>query len=286
MSELKHVEERQLRRGDLDLRLIINHSHGHLRFMDYRVGCYPEKRQALDAVARELRLRKVFTLVEKQDSQNWRALGFGREAVYPTFFRTADAYTMSRLYDERGEPLPAPAPLKAQSDEQTSFPGRKLSKPDGLRIEMVQNASDRHSVLSGLNGELRALPFGRVAAPDLVVRARTRRQEGWVCAEINDSFGHATLGFAPAPTSDADLVLTAFAGNTLVTALDEKGVNNIFGLSPVTDRWSNELFAGLGFKVSGRLADHLRSRDGYVTALIWHRRLSLAREPEGTELEP
>jgi hypothetical protein len=274
MVERKHVEEIHLRRGDIDLRLIINHSHGHLRFMDYRVGSYQEKREALDDVARRFKLRKVFTLVEKQDSHNWRSVGFVREGVYPAFFRTADAYTMSRLYDESGEALPVSGPLRPGNDEQISFPGRRLKKPDGLRLEIVEDARSRTTLLTGLDGDLRALPFGRVTAPDIVVHARTRKQEGWVCAEINDSFGHAALGFAPTPASDAELTISAYAAQSIIGALDDRGVSNLFGLSPVNDRWSNELFAGLGFRVSGRLADHLRNDGGYVTTLIWHRRLS------------
>jgi len=279
MPERSHVEEIHLRKGDIDLRLLINHSHGHLRFMDFRVGNYPEKREALDEIARRYQLRKAFTLVEKQDSQNWRSVGFSREGIYPTFFRTADAYTMSRLYDAEGDPLPPVAPIRPSSEERTAFPGRRLRKPEGLRIAPIAVESGRRSLVAGMNGRLRALPFGRIAAPDLVFHARARRLERWVCAEINDSFGHATLGFAPPPADEADLVLSAYAGNSLVTALLDQGVNNVYGLSPINDRWSNELFAGLGFKVSGRLADHLRTSDGYVTTLIWHRRLAAVREP-------
>jgi hypothetical protein len=278
MSDPKVIEERQLRRGDIDLRLIINHSHRHMRFMDYRVGNYPDKRDALDQIAAELQLRKVFTLVEKQDSQNWRLAGFSREGVYPSFFRTADGYTMSRLYDTAGQPLPPCAPLKPQPDEQTTFPGRRLRKPEGLRIEPVQDERSRSTVLSGLNGQLRAVPFSRIAAPDVMLHARARKQEGWVCAEIDDSFGHATMAFAPPPDDESNLVLNAYAGNTLVSTLHGRGVANLFGLSPSTDRWSNELFSGLGFKVSGRLADHLKTRDGFAMTLIWHRRL--ARQPD------
>jgi hypothetical protein len=250
-----------------------------MRFMDYRVGNYAEKRAVLDEAARKLGLRKAFTLVEKQDSQNWRSAGFSREGVYPTFFRTADAYTMSRLYAADGAPLPPVPPLKPSSDELTSFPGRRLRKPDGLKLEPVRDERSRTSLFAGMNGQLRAVPFGRLSTPDLIIHARTRKLEGWACAEINDSFGHATLGFAPPPAGEPDLVLSAYAGNSLVGALHEQGVNNVYGLSPVNDRWSNELFAGLGFKVTGRLADHLRAGDGYVTTLIWHRRLAAVREP-------
>lgn len=274
MSEPNFVETRELRRGDVNMRVIINRAHLHMRVMDYRVGNYQEKRQELDELARRERLRKAFTLVEKQDSQNWKVAGFVREGVYPSFFRTADAYVMSRLYDEEGHALEDVGPLKPQPDELTTFPGRRLRKPDGLRLEFVRDRRSVSSLLSGLNGEIRALPFGRTDLPDLVLHAQSRKQEGWILAEIDDSFGHATLGFAPPPSREEEMVLNAFACNSLLETLTQKEVNNLFGLSPSTDRWTNELFAGLGFKVTGRLAIHLRVDDSHATALIWHRRLS------------
>lgn len=273
MSESNHVEMRSLTRGDVNMRVIINHAHGHMRVMDYRVGNYEEKRDILDAIAREAGLRKAFILVEKQDSHNWRSVGFGREGVYPTFFRTADAYVMSRLYDEDGEPLDRPTPLKASPQEKTSFPGRRLRKPDGLKLELVRDERSRRSLLSGLNGELRAIPFGRAEAPDLVLHAKARRREGWAVAEINDSFGHATVGVAPPPSRVEELELSAFACNSLVDALKKREISNLFGLSPATDDWNNELYAGLGFKVTGRLANHLLVGDKHTVALIWHRRI-------------
>ena len=96
-------------------------------------------------------------------------------------------------------------------------------------------------------------------------------------AEIDDSFGHATLAFAPPPTREEELVLVAFACNSVLDDLIRKEIANLFGLSPVTDRWANELFSGLGFKVTGRLASHLRVDGGHATALIWHRRLPVAQ---------
>jgi hypothetical protein len=257
------------------MRLIINHAHGHMRIMDYRVGNYLDKRDELDELARKEGLRKVFTLVEKQDSQNWRGAGFFREGVYPAFFRTADAYAMSRLYDDDGIPVEnmSPTPSRPAPEEKTSFPGRKLRKPDGLKFEMLKDERSRNEVLSGFNGELRAIPFGRADAPDLVLRASSRKKEGWALAEIDDSFGHATIGFAPSPTREDQLVLTAYAGNKLLAELESEKINNLFGLSPATDLWANELYAGLGFKVTGRLAQHLKVPDGVSTALIWHMRL-------------
>jgi hypothetical protein len=277
MSE-KHVDVRFLRRGDMNMRFIINHAHGHMRIMDYRVGNYLDKRARLDELVRSEGLRKVFTLVEKQDSSRWKSVGFFREGVYPSFFRTADAYAMSRLYDENGKPIKDVDPIKP-GDEKTAFPERKLRKPEGLKIELVRDEPSRDKVVSGFNGELRALPFGQAEAPELALHVKSRGKECWALAEIDHSFGHATVAFAPAPHNAAQLILTAFAGNDLVERLLERKVNNLFGLSPISDEWSNELYSGLGFKVTGRLADHLRVSDDaeeLETALIWHRRLNRA----------
>lgn len=262
-----------IRQGDLFMRLIIDRSHGRVRLMDYRAGNYDAKREMLDALAAEEGVHKIFTVVEKQDSNCWRSAGFFREAVYPNFFRTADAYMMSRLYGMDGAPLGSD-PVKPSAEEQTRFPGRKVGKPDGLGVTVLGDEGARAQVLAEADGELRALPFSRVKAPDLVYQARARgNRRAFACAEVDESFGHAMVGFAPIPDDVGPLTLCAHAGNALLGDLRRREVANVFGVSPLADRWTNELFAGLGFKVTGRLAGHLRAGDAYQNALLWHCRL-------------
>lgn len=95
-AELPALEVRSIRKGDIDLRMILCRTHRHLRILDFRVGNYLEKRDLLDELARQEGLRKVFTLVEKSDGQSWRAVGFSKEGIIPTFFRTADGYVLDR----------------------------------------------------------------------------------------------------------------------------------------------------------------------------------------------
>lgn len=266
-------EEHVIRRGELDMRMIINRANGHMRFMDYRVGNYETKRDVLDDLARREGLRKIFTVVEKQDSNAWRGIGFCREGVFPGFFRTADAYVMSRLYDGAGT-AHRTKPLKASPEEQLRFPERKLRKPAGLTITSLDDEGQRDEILHRLNGDVRSLPFAGAKAPDVVLHARDRRHQGWALAEVDDSFAHATISLAPPPTGEKELVLSAYVAGTLMADLAERSIKNLFALSPITDRWSNELFSGLGFKVTGRLAGHLRNGEGYTNALLWHCRLS------------
>ena len=80
------VEEHYYRRGDIDFCFLLNRRHGNLRVFDYRVGNYQQKRDFFDRIARAEGLRKVFTVVEKQDSKSWRSVGFSREGAIPGYF--------------------------------------------------------------------------------------------------------------------------------------------------------------------------------------------------------
>jgi len=278
-----HVEERSVRRGDIDLRLVINRSHGHARFMDYRVGNYEAKRELLDAVARELGLHKIFTLVEKGDSQSWRGIGFTREGIFPGLFRTADAYAMARLYDASGAAMPGgPAHRQAPIPEGVSPQTRRLRRPEGLTLRPVADATARGQLLERLDGALGPLPFARLRAPDLALQTLMRQRSGWVCAELDTSFGHATLGIAPLPDSAAELAIASFAGQTLIDELAAAEIGNVFGLAPTQDSWATALFSGLGFRTTGQLVDQLRGGDNaYVNATVWHRRLvAKVKHPE------
>ena len=106
----KNVEEHYYRRGDIDFCFLLNRTHGNLRVFDYRVGNYQQKRDFFDGIARKESLRKVFTVVEKQDSKSWRSVGFSREGAIPGYFRTADAYIMSPSTPRTASPSRAVPP--------------------------------------------------------------------------------------------------------------------------------------------------------------------------------
>jgi hypothetical protein len=69
------IEEHYYRRGDIDFCFLLNRTHHNLRVFDYRVGNYQQKRDFFDRIARAEGLKKVYTVVEKQDSKSWRSVG-------------------------------------------------------------------------------------------------------------------------------------------------------------------------------------------------------------------
>lgn len=275
MTEAKHITQRTVRRGDINMRLIVNREHRYLRFMDFRVGHYEEKRAFLDEVVAEQKLNKVFTLVEKQDSQNWRGVEFVREGVYPSFFRTADAYVMSRLYDADGHPLPAKPPERRPEEPKV---GEDEPEPNrsGIKFDMSEDPKVIDAFMDKVDGELSILPFGRNTGPDVVLQAKSRKRSGWACAEIDDSFGHAVVALSPMQGDGPDDFVLAVAAE-MVDTLIKRGVNNLFSVTDHTAEHLNRLFAFLEFRITGKLAAHLAGKDGQSSALVWHRRLNATR---------
>lgn len=271
------VDEYVCHRGDVNIYMLLCRRHRHMRILDYRIGNYQLKRNMLDQFAKRMKLRKVFTLVEKQDSNSWRTVGFSREAAVPAFFRTADAYVMSRAYDEESEPLTGG--LSKIATEHAVKAPRSVRRPTGLKVELLE---DSHQILDKVYNDGATdfyAPFGKgLLGPDIASRARIGRVEKWVVAEINDSFGHAKLDFLHPITNAKELGMVVFAAESLVDRLADREVANVFGFSHVEDELTNEAFGAAGFRNTGQLTRHV-ARDGAepVDVHVWHRRIQPRR---------
>lgn len=270
------VEEIYYRKGDIDFCFLLNRRHHNLRVFDYRVGNYQQKRDFFDRIARAEGLRKVFTVVEKQDSKSWRSVGFSREGAIPGYFRTADAYIMSRVYTEDGEPIQGGAPkLNPTVTPNANAKEKAITKPRGLTFELVTDITKLESVTRELGMESTYAPFRRgVFNPDIGAIAKLGRRDYWVGAETDASFGHAKLDMITRPTKDTDLPVLEYALKVLLDELAKMETASVFAVCAADCVLSNQVYAELGFKVTARLTDHLTREDEFVGAQVWHRRLS------------
>jgi hypothetical protein len=272
------LEEFACKRGDVNLHLLICRKHRNMRVLDYRIGNYQLKRNMLDHLARQRGLRKIYTLVEKQDSNSWRTVGFSREAVLPAFFRTADAYVMSRVYDGRGEPLtgglskvavshPIPEPEPARKPSSLRF----SVEDDPDRLEYLVNTKYQNEFYT---------PFGKgTERPDVAVRGRLGKKECWVVAEINDSFGHAKMDFLTPLVSDKEKAASVYASVELFKQLLNLEVANVFGFTSVDDEMTCKAFGEAGFRHTGQLTRHVSmDGNGSQDMHVWHRRLKAHRD--------
>jgi hypothetical protein len=275
------VEEHYYRRGDIDFCFLLNRTHLNLRVFDYRVGNYQQKRDFFDRIARSEGLKKVFTVVEKQDSKSWRSVGFSREGAIPGYFRTADAYVMSRVYTEDGDPIQGGAPKLTAPSITAKEPN--LTKPRGLSIEIVEDAARLARVIDDFGESALYAPFRRtVFHPDLAVHGKAGKRDFWIGAETDSSFGHAKIDILtpPRPNKDTDPPTLEYLLQAMLDELQRRETASVFSLIAADWQPSQQLVANLGFKVSARLTDHIVREDGFVGAQLWHRRISASSGPK------
>lgn len=278
------VEEIYYRKGDIDFCFLLNRRHHNLRVFDYRVGNYQQKRDFFDRIARSEGLRKVFTVVEKQDSKSWRSVGFSREGAIPGYFRTADAYIMSRVYTEDGDPIQGGAPKLSgpatPSKDRDKDKNGEAAKPRGLSFDLVRDVAKLDAAAQRHGAESLYAPFRRgLFHPDLGLSGKLGKRELWLGAETDSSFGHAKVDILTPPEKEAELAPLRFCMRTLLDELRKLDTASVFSLCAINMPLVNQVYADLGFKVTARLTDHLVRGEEFVGAQLWHRRLSNAATP-------
>lgn len=275
------IEERYYRRGDIDFCFLLNRPHLNLRVFDYRVGNYQQKRDFFDRIARSEGLKKVFTVVEKQDSKSWRSVGFSREGAIPGYFRTADAYIMSRVYTDDGEPIQGGAPkLNAPS---LSAKTPNTTKPRGLSISLVEEASKLQRAVDDHGQNSLYAPFRRqIFRPDIAVLGKQGKKEFWVGAEMDSSFGHAKVDVITPPREgkETDPQVLEYLLQGLLDELARRETASVFSLIGSDMLPSQQIVANLDFKVTAKLTDHIVRGDDFVGVQLWHRRLAINSAPK------
>ncbi|MBU1535305.1 hypothetical protein KKF84_08280 [Myxococcota bacterium] len=237
----KASEEYTCRRTDrrLNLSLLIAPHHSHMRIVDYRLGQYKLKCSIFDQLASSKQLNKVFTLVEKQDSNSWRTVGFSKEAVIPGYFRNADGYLMSRVYDNDGKPVTGGlAKLAHDRSPEFDLPNPLQKKPNGLKLNFIDEPDRVHEIISSQDAHYCYNPFGKgVYLPKLIVESKIGRKSLWVGGEVNDAFGHAKVDILNVPkTNKEKKYLTWMLGHLLGELSSSHDVGSVFGFSMVDDK--------------------------------------------------
>jgi len=272
------VEETFFRKGDIDFCFLLNRRHHNLRVFDYRVGNYQQKRDFFDRIARTEGLRKVFTVVEKQDSKSWRSVGFSREGAIPGYFRTADAYIMSRVYTDDGDPIQGGAPKLIGPTAHAKE--RAPAKPRGVTTEFVTDRRRLQMMTASHADAAMYAPFRRgTFHPDVGLVAKMGKKEYWVGAETDSSFGHAKVDLLTVPDTEPDVPLLAFCLRSLLDELLKMETASVFSLCAVDWAMANQVYAELGFKVTARLTDHVTRDEEFIGAQLWHRRLANTPTP-------
>jgi len=78
----------------VSLCFLMNRRARAVRIIDFRAGPNPRKREAVLKLARQERMEKVYTLVERDEVSTWTKLGFAKEGNIPGFYKRSDAFLL------------------------------------------------------------------------------------------------------------------------------------------------------------------------------------------------
>src|SRR5690606_19917720 len=93
------VEALYFRSDSAYLCLVLNRRTQFIRVIDFRAGALPSKRLYIQSVAKREGVRKVITLVEKDEVSSWTRVGFVREGTIPGFYKRSDGHLCGCVID-------------------------------------------------------------------------------------------------------------------------------------------------------------------------------------------
>jgi hypothetical protein len=306
----KSVDELFFQNEAVSLCMLIHRRARTMRVVDFRAGPTHAKRLFVMSIAQREGVRKVFTLVERDEVQTWHKLGFAKEGSIPCFYKRSDALILgcavppsssasptaprsevpfqSETRIVVAEPAIAARPVSASHElmEQTIAAGKRglrelADKRVPAKVTTIAEADARKAVVSSQRSG-RALTgfdlFGRdVERRYFSVTARGGF-EVVTSVESQSCFGNAFLELLEGPRTEAEKVATAAALRALCDKLLAEETVSCFSLAPSDDANLASVFLHNGFRRTGLLLDHLVADGGRKDAIVWSRKLAVPTE--------
>lgn len=304
------LSERMLRNDDIFCSLLFDHANGSMRIIDFRGGNFQVKHSYLERILLAEGLRKIFTLIERDDMNGWQRVGYIREGTIPGYYKRSDAYIMSRIYDadwngaEASEDNPVRkaflAEVKNLSKEfsVTRGSGLKLEQID--EQEAVRLVNEELAVQAPRKGKAaretkaaKGAPRKAPAAMEgrgtdrvfpqfsreietyyVVAQNRRTKQQNLYGAEFQDCFGNAKIDVFSTPSTKAERSLALTGLVAFIEWLAEIGSVALFALVPNNDIEKNALYLSAGFRNSGWLNRQVITDEGALDMVLWTRKLA------------
>jgi hypothetical protein len=301
----RRLVERMVRNDDIFCSLLFDQQNRTIRVVDFRGGNFQTKHNYLERVLMAEGMRKIFTLIERDDMNGWQRVGYIREGTIPGYYKRSDAYIMSRIYDEdwtsalAGEDLPERKALLA--DVKSLGKGLSELKGSGVKCEplteeeALELAQKEVARLNGLAAKARKGKKGAKAGPKPLVKpslplfkqfsretesyyflAINRRTKGMnlLGAEYQDCFGNAKVDILFSPTVRADRAIARQGLVSFVDWLAAIGAVAVFSLVRADDVEKNAIYASAGFRNSGWMNRQSIGTDASADQILWTRKLT------------
>ena len=286
------VEEIHFRSEQVYISLVVNRRHRTARIVDFLAGNFPLKQAAIQQIAVREGIKRVYTLVEREESTGWARVGYAREGSITGYYKRSDAYVMGHIVNDppkmsqEGILLP-PVPDVAKAEKALNA-AKKLREVIGPRQVRTQLMSDRDiealRTTAKARKELAAVDdrFGRtglrfhVTARDS--RGTARAAEQVVSAEVQECFGNAYVQISSVLATELDARVLVGALNELSEHLKGREVTSTFAFAPVSDSLVSAAMLAAGYRKTGLLAQHIVLNDQRTDAILWTRKTGAAAD--------
>ncbi|MCP4603149.1 MAG: hypothetical protein GY847_21985 [Proteobacteria bacterium] len=308
----KHLVERVVRNDDIFCSLLFDQQNRTLRVVDFRGGNFQNKHTYLEKVLMSERMRKIFTLIERDDISGWQRVGYQREGSIPGYYKRSDAYIMSKIYDEdydvedeQGEDLNESKKILndikvlGKDLSEQKIPGIRLEQAEETTaIEAIKNELKRQEAKAAKAPKIkgkkstskkktpaRAASDSEMTSPIFpqfsrevefyyfIVQNRRTKQSNIIGAEYQDCFGNTKVEMYFSPQSRADHSLARGGLTMAIDTLTEIGAVSIFATADSKDVNMNALYASAGFRNTGWMNRQTLTKKGPKDLILWTRKL-------------
>jgi hypothetical protein len=284
------VEALYFRSDSAYLCLVLNRRTQFIRVIDFRAGALPSKRLYIQSVAKREGVRKVITLVEKDEVSSWTRVGFVREGTIPGFYKRSDGHLCGCVIEADATSIEVSEEAQKLA-ERTINAARRDAKnvPDVIKgatcyeIDSVYGFEFRDEAVAQNDALHTFDPFGRDADRIFYQVTMKDTSTNVVSAEYQDCFGHALVELLYAPEEPQEIVAATAALRALCDDLTARGIVAGFSFIPIDDVETSTAFVAAGFRKTGLLAEGIRVGDGRKDAILYTRKLANPGEDEPIE---
>lgn len=258
------VEELYFRTDSAYLCLLLNRRTDFIRVVDFRVGAIPAKRLYIQSVAKREGVKKVITLVEKDEVSSWTRVGFVREGTVPGFYKRSDGHLCGCVIGDKTASVTV-SDAGVKLSERTLNAAKKNMKdvPDKIRgasfhERVAKDALKERDRVWKKGSPLGSFEsFGRDATRLYYDTSYKRSKTLYVSAEYQDCFGHSLIEVLEAPRTKNEIIAFTEALRRIGEALKEFGIVSMFGFAPSDDEDLATAYVAAGYRRTGLLASAL-----------------------------
>lgn len=282
----ENVEEILFKNESAFLCMLLNRRNGFVRVIDFRAGPLPSKRMVIQDLAKKEGVRKVITLVEKDEVSSWTRVGFTREGTIPGFYKRSDGHLCGCVIGEgfsidgsAAETKTADRTVvqakKAAKEIPAKIRGASLSEVEPAVAEKARNAAIKAGkALNTFDN------FGRDAERYYVQASVRKSKPIYLAAEFQDCFGHSLIEVHRRPEEPKEQQAITAALREMCATLKGRGIVSVFAFAPSDDVEVAACYIAAGFRKTGLLAQGIKVGEDHSDAILWTQKIAIPGEEE------